>query len=62
MLALLDYVLGDNKDTSALISRMAVLGISADNSWLSLLVYTPKQAAVIGVACMLVLYWSTQMR
>jgi hypothetical protein len=56
MLALLDYVLGDNEYTSTLISRMAVLGISADNGWLSPLVYTPKQAAVIGVACMLVLY------
>jgi hypothetical protein len=56
MLALLDYVLGNNKYTSALISRIAVLGISADNSWLSPLVYTPKQAAVISVACMLVLY------
>jgi hypothetical protein len=42
MLLLLDYVLGDNKYTSALISSIAVLEISAESSWLSLLVYTPK--------------------
>jgi hypothetical protein len=42
MLLLLDYVLGDNEYTSALISSMAVLGISAESGWLSLLVYTPK--------------------
>jgi hypothetical protein len=62
MLALLDHVLGDNEYTSALISSMAVLGISADNGWVSVLVYTPKQSAVIAIARMLVLYQSTQMR
>jgi hypothetical protein len=31
MLLLLDYVLGDNKYTSALISSIAVLGISAES-------------------------------
>jgi uncharacterized C2H2 Zn-finger protein len=62
MLALLDHVLGDNEYTSALISGMAVLGISVDNGWLSALVYTPKQSAVIAIARMLVLYRSTQMR
>jgi hypothetical protein len=31
MLSLLDYVLGDNEYTSALISSMAVLGISAES-------------------------------
>jgi hypothetical protein len=31
ILALLDYVLKDNKYTSALISSIAVLGISADS-------------------------------
>jgi hypothetical protein len=62
MLALLDYVLGDNEYTSALISSMAVLGISADSGWLSALVYTPKQSGVIAIARMLVLYRSTQMR
>jgi len=62
MLALLDHVLGDNEYTSALISSMAVLGISADDGWLGALVYTPKQSAVIAIARMLVLYRSTQMR
>lgn len=57
----MDHVLGDSEYTSALISSMAMLDISSDNSWLSPLVYTPKQAAVIGVARMLVLYRSTQM-
>jgi hypothetical protein len=56
MLLLLDYVLGDNKYTSALISSIVVLGISAESSWLSLLVYTPKQSAVISISRMLVLY------
>jgi hypothetical protein len=42
MLLLLDYILGNNKYMSALISSIAVLGISAKSSWLSLLVYTPK--------------------
>jgi hypothetical protein len=32
ILLLLDYVLGNNKYTSALISGMAVLGISAESS------------------------------
>jgi hypothetical protein len=32
MLLLLDHVLGDNEYTSALISSMAVLGISAESS------------------------------
>jgi hypothetical protein len=56
ILLLLDYVLGNNKYTSALISSIAVLGISAVSSWLSLLVYTPKQSAVISISRMLVLY------
>jgi hypothetical protein len=38
MLSLLDHVLGDNEYTSALISSMAVLGISAESGWLSPLV------------------------
>ena len=42
MLSLLDYVLGDNKYTSALISSIAVLSISAESGWLDLIVYTPK--------------------
>ncbi|CAN9302546.1 unnamed protein product [Alternaria alternata] len=47
MLSLLDYVLGDNEYTSALISSMAVLGISAESGWLDPIVYTPKQLAVV---------------
>jgi hypothetical protein len=62
MLSLLDHVLGDNEYTSALISSMAVLGISAESGWLSPLVYTPKQSAVISTSRMLVLYRSTQLR
>jgi hypothetical protein len=62
MLSLLDHVLGDNEYTSALISGMAVLGISAESGWLSPLVYTPKQSAVISTSRMLVLYRSTQLR
>jgi hypothetical protein len=62
MLLLLDYVLGDNEYMSALISSMAVLGISAESGWLSLLVYTPKQSAVISISRMLVLYQLTQLR
>jgi hypothetical protein len=62
ILSLLDYVLSDNEYTSALISGIAVLGISAESSWLSLLIYTPKQSAVVSTLRMLVLYRSTQMR
>jgi hypothetical protein len=62
MLSLLDYVLGDSEYTSALISGMAVLGISAESRWLDPLVYTPKQSAIVTTSCMLVLYQSTQMR
>jgi hypothetical protein len=62
MLSLLDHVLSDNEYTSALISSITVLGISAESSWLSLLVYTPKQSAVISTSRMLVLYQSTQLR
>jgi superfamily II DNA helicase RecQ len=62
MLSLLDHVLSDNEYTSALISGMAVLGISAESGWLSPLIYTPKQSAVVSTSRMLVLYRSTQMR
>jgi hypothetical protein len=62
MLLLLDYVLGDSKYTSALISSIAVLGISTESRWLDLLVYTPKQSAVVTTLCMLVLYRSMQMQ
>jgi hypothetical protein len=62
MLSLLDYVLGDNEYTSALISSIAVLGISAESGWLNLLLYTLKQSAVISISRMLVLYRSTQLR
>jgi hypothetical protein len=62
MLALLDHNLCDNEYTSASISGMAVLGISAESGWLSPLVYTPKQSAVVNASRMLVLYKSTQMR
>jgi hypothetical protein len=41
---------------------MAVLGISAESGWLSPLVYTPKQSAIVSTSRMLVLYKSTQMR
>ena len=41
---------------------MAVLGISGESGWLSLLIYTPKLSAVIGTSRMLVLYRSTQVR
>jgi hypothetical protein len=56
MLALLDRNLGDNEYQSALISGMAVLGVSAETGWLSPLMYTPKQSAIVTVSCMLVLY------
>ncbi|KAH7074972.1 hypothetical protein BKA63DRAFT_414993, partial [Paraphoma chrysanthemicola] len=62
MLALLDHVLGDNEYTSALISGLAVLGISGGSGWLSPLIYTPKLSAVVSTSRMLVLYQSTQMR
>jgi hypothetical protein len=62
MLLLLDHVLGDNEYTSALISSIAVLRISAESGWLSPLVYTPKQSAVISTSRMLVLYRLTQLR
>jgi hypothetical protein len=42
MLSLLDHVLGDSEYTSALISGMAVLGISAESGWLDPLAYTPS--------------------
>jgi hypothetical protein len=56
MLLLLDYVLGNSKYISALISSIAMLGISAESGWLDLLVYTPKQLAIVTILCMLVLY------
>jgi hypothetical protein len=56
ILALLNHNLGDNKYQSALISGMAVLGVSAETGWLSPLMYTPKQSAIITVARILVLY------
>jgi hypothetical protein len=62
MLSLLDHVTGDSEYTSALISGMAVLDISAESGWLDPLAYTPKQSAVVTTSCMLVLYRSTQMR
>jgi hypothetical protein len=62
MLSLLDHVLGDNEYTSALISSMAVLGISAESGWLDPMVYTPKQLAVVTTSRMLILYRSTQLR
>ena len=62
MLSLLDHVLGDNEYTSAFISSMAVLGISAESGWLNPMVYTPKQSAVVTTSRMLILYRSTQLR
>ncbi|KAH6132289.1 hypothetical protein HBI68_255650 [Parastagonospora nodorum] len=62
MLSLLDQELGDDEYSSVLISAMAVLGISATSGWLSPLVYTPKQSAIITTSRMLVLYQSTKMR
>lgn len=62
MLALLDHVLGDDEYTSALMSGKAVMGIDAQCGWISPLSYTPKQAAIINISRMLVLYRSTQMR
>lgn len=62
MLLLFDHVLGDNEYASALISSMAVLGISAESGWLDPMAYTPKQSAVITTSRMLVLYRSTQLR
>jgi superfamily II DNA helicase RecQ len=62
MLALLDHVLGDNEYHSALLSGMAVLGIDARCSWVSPLIYTPKQAAIVNISRMLVLYRATRLR
>jgi hypothetical protein len=56
MMVLLDHPLGDDEHGSALISAMAVLGINANCGWMSSLIYTPKQAVVVTVARMLVLY------
>jgi hypothetical protein len=49
ILLLLDYILGNNKYTSALISSIAVLEISAESGWLSPLIYTPKQSTILGL-------------
>ncbi|PVI04179.1 hypothetical protein DM02DRAFT_519194, partial [Periconia macrospinosa] len=62
VLHLLDYPLGDNEYSSALISAIAVIGIDANSRWISPLLYTPKQAAVVNVSRMLVLYGAMQMR
>ncbi|KAH8710235.1 hypothetical protein GQ44DRAFT_776604 [Phaeosphaeriaceae sp. PMI808] len=62
MLSLLDHALGDNEYTSALISSMAVLGVSGESGWLSPLIYTPKLSAAVSTSRMLVLYRSTQVR
>jgi hypothetical protein len=63
MLLLLDHVLGDNEYASALISGMAVLGISADSGgWMDPMGYTPKQSAVVAISRMLVLYQATRLR
>ncbi|KAH5708161.1 hypothetical protein HBI18_241080 [Parastagonospora nodorum] len=62
MMSLLDQELGDDEYSSVLISAMAVLGIGATSGWLSPLVYTPKQSAVVTTSRMLVLYQSTKMR
>ncbi|KAF2801300.1 uncharacterized protein BDZ99DRAFT_403588, partial [Mytilinidion resinicola] len=61
-LALLDHPFTDNKYTSALISGMAVLGISQRCGWESALTYTPKIAAIINISRMLVLYQAIKMR
>jgi hypothetical protein len=42
MLLLLDYVLGNSEYISALISSIAVLGISTESRWLDALAYMPK--------------------
>lgn len=55
-LRLLDHSLGDNEYGSALLSAMAALGVGTDHGWLSPLGYTAKQAAVVSVSRMLVLY------
>ncbi|KAH5737485.1 hypothetical protein HBI18_067960 [Parastagonospora nodorum] len=62
MMSLLDQELGDDEYSSVLISAMAVLGIGATSGWLSPLVYTPKQSAIVTTSRMLVLYQSTKMR
>ncbi|PVH91046.1 hypothetical protein DM02DRAFT_546563, partial [Periconia macrospinosa] len=53
---LLDYLLSNNKYSSALISAIAVIGINANSRWISLLLYTLKQAAIINILRILVLY------
>ncbi|KAL6151133.1 hypothetical protein ACJQWK_10446 [Exserohilum turcicum] len=62
ILALLDHKLKDNEYESPLVSAMAVLGVSTKSGWLSPLVYTPKQSAIVTVARMLVLYQANRMR
>lgn len=62
VLQLADHAIADNEYSSALISAMAVLGIDANCGWVTPLTYTPKQAAVVNITRMLVLYQSTQMR
>jgi len=62
MMVLLDHQLRDDEYASVLISGMAVLGIDYQRGWMNPLGYTPKIAAIVNVARMLVLYQATKMR
>ena len=51
---LLNHPIGDNEYESAMISRLAVLGIREDNKWIDTEDYTPKYSAVIKLARLIV--------
>lgn len=60
ILSLMNQGLGDDEYNSALLSGLAVLGISGGSGWLNPLIYTPKQSAIITTTRMLVLYRAHQ--
>lgn len=54
-IALLDYNLVDNEYQSAIISRLAVLGVREDKGWDNPKDYTPKLLAVIKLSRLMVI-------
>lgn len=62
VMALLDHRLAAGEYRSAIISGLAVLGISKDGGWMDVLDYTSIYSAVIKVARSMVVYQSYQER
>jgi hypothetical protein len=58
VMALLDHRLTAGEYRSAIISRLAVLGIRKDGGWVDVIDYTPIYSAVIKVARAMVVYQS----